>query len=74
MAEKFGDDERVKLFTVSNAGKAAALNTGLRHARGEIVIALDADTLFAPQTVGALAHSFTTSWARLRGMRRSAIV
>jgi len=48
----------VRLFTVSNAGKAAALNTGLRYARGEIIIALDADTLFAPQTVGALAHRF----------------
>ena len=48
----------MRLFTVSNAGKAAALNTGLRYARGEIIIALDADTLFAPQTVGALAHRF----------------
>jgi len=58
VADNFGDDERVRLLTVANAGKAAALNTGLRHARGEIVIALDADTLFAPQTVGALAHRF----------------
>ena len=58
VAEQFAADQRVRLFTVSNAGKAAALNTGLRHARGEIVIALDADTLFDPQTVGALAHRF----------------
>src|SRR6185503_13615773 len=58
VAEQFGADERVRLFTVSNAGKATALNTGLRHARGEIIIALDADTLFDPQTVGALAHRF----------------
>ena len=58
VAEKFEHDERVRLFTVPNAGKAAALNTGLRHARGEIVIALDADTLFTPQTVRALAHRF----------------
>ena len=58
VAEKFEGDERVRLLTVANAGKAAALNTGLRHARGEIVIALDADTLFTPQTVGALAHRF----------------
>ena len=55
---KFGKDERVRLFTVANAGKAAALNTGLHHARGELIIALDADTLFAPETVGALAHRF----------------
>src|SRR6185369_16610310 len=56
--ENFGKDERVKLFRVSNAGKAAALNTGLTHSRGEIIVALDADTLFASQTIGALAHRF----------------
>src|SRR5439155_14156658 len=39
-------------------GKSAALNLGLRHAEGEIVVALDADTLFARQTVGALARRF----------------
>ncbi len=57
--ECFAGETRVRLFSERNAGKAAALNTGLRHARGEIVIALDADTLFAPQTVGALAHRFS---------------
>ena len=58
VTEHFGNDQRVRLFTVPNGGKATALNIGLRHARGEIVIALDADTLFAPETVGALAHRF----------------
>ena len=58
VTERFGDDPRVKLLTVTNNGKAAALNTGLRHARGEVIIALDADTLFAPHTVAALAHRF----------------
>lgn len=58
VADHFAANERVKLLTVANAGKASALNTGLLHARGEIVIALDADTLFEPQTVGALAHRF----------------
>ena len=58
IVDRFGADDRVRLFTVANAGKAAALNTGLRHARGEIIVALDADTLFTPQTVGALAHRF----------------
>jgi cellulose synthase/poly-beta-1,6-N-acetylglucosamine synthase-like glycosyltransferase/peptidoglycan/xylan/chitin deacetylase (PgdA/CDA1 family) len=56
--EQFAQEKRVRLFTVSNAGKAQALNTGLRYARGEIIIALDADTLFDPHTVGALAHRF----------------
>src|SRR4030095_8255030 len=58
VSECFAGDNRVRLITVTNAGKAEALNTGLRHAKGEIVIALDADTLFAPQTIGALAHRF----------------
>ena len=56
--ENFSGNERVKLLSASAGGKAAALNVGLRHAKGEIVIALDADTLFARQTVGALAHRF----------------
>jgi cellulose synthase/poly-beta-1,6-N-acetylglucosamine synthase-like glycosyltransferase/peptidoglycan/xylan/chitin deacetylase (PgdA/CDA1 family) len=56
--ENFSHDQRVRLFEVANAGKAAALNFGLKYARGEIVIALDADTLFVPQTIGALAHRF----------------
>src|SRR2546426_5373334 len=59
--EKFGNDDRVYLITTTNIGKAAALNLGLRHARGGVVIALDADTLFVPQTIGALAHRFYDS-------------
>jgi cellulose synthase/poly-beta-1,6-N-acetylglucosamine synthase-like glycosyltransferase/peptidoglycan/xylan/chitin deacetylase (PgdA/CDA1 family) len=58
VAERFGADERVRLVTVANAGKAEALNTGLRYARGDVIVALDADTLFEPQTVGALARRF----------------
>ncbi len=56
--DRFLVDDRVRLFTIENGGKAGALNFGLRHARGEIVVALDADTLFAPQTIGMLAHRF----------------
>jgi len=56
--DKFGSDERVRLITTTNIGKAAALNLGLRHAEGEVVIALDADTLFTPRTISALAHRF----------------
>ncbi|HJT65943.1 MAG TPA: glycosyltransferase [Pyrinomonadaceae bacterium] len=55
---EFGENERLKVFTEPNGGKATALNTGLRYARGEVIIALDADTVFTPQTVGALAHRF----------------
>ena len=56
--ESFSHDKRVKPFSVPNGGKAAALNFGLKHATGEVVVALDADTLFAAQTLAALAHRF----------------
>ena len=56
--EKFGNEPRVRLFTEPNAGKANALNFGLRYATGEIIIALDADTVFAPHAISALAHRF----------------
>lgn len=56
--EAFGDEPRVRLFTKENGGKAEALNYGLQRARGEVIVALDADTIFPPQTIGALAHRF----------------
>jgi peptidoglycan-N-acetylglucosamine deacetylase len=52
----FGDHPRVRLFRKANGGKASALNFGLTAARGEIVICLDADTIFAPNTVGELVE------------------
>ncbi|MCE3544049.1 glycosyltransferase family 2 protein, partial [Escherichia coli] len=54
----FADDPRVRLLTLENGGKARALNHGLELARGEIVIALDADTQFEPTTIARLARWF----------------
>jgi cellulose synthase/poly-beta-1,6-N-acetylglucosamine synthase-like glycosyltransferase len=56
--EAFGDDPRVTLMTFDNGGKARALNRGLEMARGEIIVALDADTLFPADTVAQLARWF----------------
>ena len=58
VVEQFGDDPRVSVYTKPNGGKAAALNFGWQKATGEVVIALDADTLFEPETLAALAHRF----------------
>ena len=52
----FGDHPRVRIDRKPNGGKASALNHGLALARGEIVICLDADTIFAPNTVGELVE------------------
>ena len=54
----FSAEPRVKLLTLENGGKARALNQGLRIARGDIVIALDADTQFEPLTIARLARWF----------------
>ena len=56
--EAFGDHPTVRLLSFENGGKARALNRGLKAARGEIIIALDADTLFPPETIGRLARWF----------------
>src|SRR5438270_3561744 len=56
--EHFGDEPLVRLFTEKNAGKSAALNLGLRQSKGEIIVALDADTQFPADTIRALARRF----------------
>lgn len=56
-AEAAGDP-RVRVLKLTNGGKAAALNAGLRLTRGEIVVALDADTQFAATTIRRLARWF----------------
>lgn len=54
----FASEPRVRLMRFENGGKAVALNRGLVLAKGEIVVALDADTQFAPDTIGLLARWF----------------
>ena len=55
---RFGNDRRVVLLTTTNGGKANALNAGLRLSRGEIVVALDADTQFQTDTIARLVRWF----------------
>ncbi len=48
--------ERVRLVVQPNAGKAAALNRGVAAARHELVVTVDADTVFERQTVRRLVQ------------------
>jgi len=54
----YAEDPRVKLFTIANGGKAAALNFGLKHARGQVVVALDADTHLEKDAISKLVRWF----------------
>ncbi|HXC54347.1 MAG TPA: polysaccharide deacetylase family protein [Rhizomicrobium sp.] len=54
----FGTNERVTLIRVPNGGKAAALNVALGHAKGDILVALDADTQFQRDTIPRLVRWF----------------
>ncbi|MFF2330758.1 MULTISPECIES: bifunctional polysaccharide deacetylase/glycosyltransferase family 2 protein [unclassified Streptomyces] len=49
---------RVRVLRRSNAGKPAALNHGLAHARHDIVVMMDGDTVFEPSTVRELVQPF----------------
>ncbi|MFJ5646096.1 bifunctional polysaccharide deacetylase/glycosyltransferase family 2 protein [Streptomyces sp. NPDC093223] len=53
IAETIGDP-RVTVIRQPNAGKPRALNTGLVHARHDIVVMVDADTVFEPEALGRL--------------------
>ncbi|MBU6266545.1 MAG: glycosyltransferase [Sphingomonadales bacterium] len=58
VAEAHGNNPRVRLLTLVNGGKAAALNRALQEADGEIIVALDADTQFEKQTISRLVRWF----------------
>ncbi|MEU0643887.1 MULTISPECIES: glycosyltransferase [Streptomyces] len=55
LAEGVGDP-RVLVVRQPNAGKAAALNTGLAHTSHDIVIMVDADTVFEPDAIHHLVQ------------------
>ena len=53
-------DPRVRVIRQRNAGKAAALNTGIAYARHALVVMMDGDTVFEPNTVRRLCSPSPT--------------
>ncbi|MGW8376764.1 bifunctional polysaccharide deacetylase/glycosyltransferase family 2 protein [Streptomyces sp. ODS28] len=47
-------DPRVTVIRQPNSGKPGALNTGLAHARHDIIVMVDADTVFEPDALHRL--------------------
>ncbi|MEU1004644.1 bifunctional polysaccharide deacetylase/glycosyltransferase family 2 protein [Streptomyces tibetensis] len=50
--------ENVTVVRQPNGGKPSALNNGVLRASHDLVVMLDADTVFAPSTVGRLVQPF----------------
>ncbi|MGA0586364.1 glycosyltransferase [Dyella sp. KRB-257] len=55
---QYADHPRVRLIGIPNGGKANAVNTALRASRGQVIVALDADTQFEPHTIARLVRWF----------------
>jgi len=54
----FAGNERVKIFTKANGGKASALNFGISAAEGKYVVCIDADTQLKNDAVSQLMKCF----------------
>jgi cellulose synthase/poly-beta-1,6-N-acetylglucosamine synthase-like glycosyltransferase/peptidoglycan/xylan/chitin deacetylase (PgdA/CDA1 family) len=50
---------RIRVLRQQNAGKAEALNTGIAHASHDLLVLLDGDTVFEPDTVRRLVWPLT---------------
>ncbi|HSC17986.1 MAG TPA: glycosyltransferase [Rhizomicrobium sp.] len=58
LSASFASNGRVTLLRIPNCGKAHALNVGLSHAKGDVVVALDADTIFQRDAIARLVRWF----------------
>ncbi|HYH52238.1 MAG TPA: bifunctional polysaccharide deacetylase/glycosyltransferase family 2 protein [Acidimicrobiia bacterium] len=52
-------DPRVRLIRQPNGGKPAALNTGIAAARHDVLVMVDGDTIFEPDTIRSLVASMS---------------
>jgi cellulose synthase/poly-beta-1,6-N-acetylglucosamine synthase-like glycosyltransferase/spore germination protein YaaH/peptidoglycan/xylan/chitin deacetylase (PgdA/CDA1 family) len=58
LRQRFCKDPRVMILTQPNGGKSAALNNAIAHSQHQILIAVDADTLFRKGTIQKLTRHF----------------
>ena len=56
--DQFTGNDKVRLFTKPNSGKAASLNYGISQANGEIMVCIDADTILDTKAVRRLVKPF----------------
>jgi peptidoglycan-N-acetylglucosamine deacetylase len=56
--ETYANHPLVRLIKKTNGGKSSAVNLGFKEANGDIVVALDADTLIAENAISLLINHF----------------
>jgi cellulose synthase/poly-beta-1,6-N-acetylglucosamine synthase-like glycosyltransferase/peptidoglycan/xylan/chitin deacetylase (PgdA/CDA1 family)/spore germination protein YaaH len=58
LRQTFGGRPNIRILTQPNGGKSSALNNAIAHARHDLLIALDADTIFRAGTIEKLVRHF----------------
>jgi poly-beta-1,6 N-acetyl-D-glucosamine synthase len=58
VARSYGEDDLVKVVTKPNGGKWSALNNGIKGAKGEFIVCIDADTLLDQDAIQHLIKHF----------------
>jgi peptidoglycan-N-acetylglucosamine deacetylase len=61
LREPFADVDVLKVFSKPNAGKSEALNYAIMRTSADVVVTMDADTIFAKDTIVRLAACFADS-------------
>ena len=61
LLENYSNIDSIKIFTKPNGGKARALNYGLTKAKNDLVVCIDADTLFDSMAITELVKHFANS-------------
>lgn len=68
------DDPRVRALALSrNFGKEAALAAGLRHARGDAVVVIDADLQHPPELIARFAEAWRAGAKVVFGLRQDRV-
>jgi poly-beta-1,6 N-acetyl-D-glucosamine synthase len=58
VAKKYTNNDCTRAITKSNGGKWDALNTGIKAAKGDFIVCIDADTLLDPNAIQHLIKHF----------------
>ncbi|QQR78697.1 MAG: glycosyltransferase [Candidatus Moraniibacteriota bacterium] len=59
LQQSFPNCPNLRIISQTHTGKAAALNRGIRESDADIIVSLDADTLFLPQTIRKIVRHFS---------------